>query len=894
MEIKDINEDLNDHVKQAVDYVFDLESSVDKVILVNGNEFRYYKCDVVNRKFSRVFVWFRNNLSDTKTQDKIFSIIGKKSLEDDLKQYSLNDWNLKTFLDKFNSWKILLFKSLSVQIREKFENDEQFKQKLRNWIGYRPELSLSWTWQEERYKKSIRDFCSEALIKELGKGYRVTKSLDSNFWKNYKKDEKYKQKVINTLRNAGISVDIFDKFALEAAYLFLNRILFLRMAEDYGFLPFKIFSPSWIINFYKFNREKSIYHQLSSCLSEIDFHFPIIYKYPLFDNIYFEELSWSKAIIIKIIEEIILFDFSTSDKDLIGKIYEGSIDKNTRKILGQFYTDPIIVRYIIEKLENIDEDKEILDPACGSGTFLKEYYNKVENLMKKKGYSEDDIPEKLKNKIWGFDIDPFAVQLTTIKLIIQNFKKAPKERRIYNINSLVNKLDETYIERLNINNDILAKNFDYIIGNPPFFVVNTTEQPYKNILKTGNYDRIKDQNLNIVSMFLYKYLQKLNKEGQLAFIFPRSLLHVSSFTNIRRNILKKEVQYIYDLGRAFEDVGLQQIILIIKNNKPTNNAIHYGLLSMDYETGNVSELLDYTISQDYIINNIDCVFEVFSGEKNEESISGQKIKSKIINQAKGKNIGSYCVKIQRGLGYQKFSTSSRKNSDDLVIIGGRSIFNYGKKGIDTYKYIPRNKIIKGKMSSKESRNLYKPKIMLQNLFSSKIRIVGFYDNSPIKREKKFNITKNKQEEFNIYILTNDTITNLYVKEEKFARFLLAILTSELVTYYLRDFIFVRQTLTIHLDEKYLKKIPVIVPNENQLKLINQKVIELEKFVSDNQRKTPVSERNIPDWENPDDQRYPEYSKLLNDLNMEIYKLYGLTQAEINYIGKQLNEFDKFY
>ncbi|KKN06549.1 hypothetical protein LCGC14_1076040 [marine sediment metagenome] len=893
IEIKDIDEDLDKHVKQATDYVFDLESSVDKVILANGDEFRFYKCDIITKTYKKILEWKRDELSNEDRQNEIIALISKKHLSDEIKQERLDETTLEIFIKKFNHWKILLFNSLSQEIHYKYAKNEDFKEKIDKWVNFRPELSLEWTWKDETDSTSMNDYFSKALNQELKIKVTVTKSNESKFWKQYK-NPGFKQEIHDALRNSGIAVDLFDKFALESAYLFLIRILFLRMAEDFGFIPYKILTPSWIMNFYKYRREKSIYHQICSCLSEIDYHFPIIYKYPLFDNIYFKDLTWSKVILIKIIEEIILFDFSTSESDLIGKIYEKSIDKNTRKLLGKFYTDPIIVRFMLSKLEEINEDKTVLDPACGSGTFLKEYYQKVQKLMISKGYAQDDIPDILKHQLWGFDIDPFAVQLTSIKIIIQNFKKAPKERNIYNINSLASKLDDSYKKALNTEKDILSERFDYIFGNPPFFVVNTTEQPYKSIIDTGYYNSIKSSNLNIASMFLYRYILQLKQNGQLVFIFPRSMLHINSFENVRKEVLKKKIQYIYDLGKAFEDVGLEQIIVIVKNDDYTDNIIHYGLLNLESTSKEISELIQYEIDQDYIINNKNLVFEVFSGNKTGHPTSGRQIKEKLLRTSNGKNVNDYCTKIQRGLGYQKYAYSKRRNSDDLIIIGGRSIFNYGKKGTETYRYIPKNKVVKAKMSQKASINLYSPKIMLQRLVTSKIRIVGCYDNEPIDIKERFNIQVNKNEKIKIFTLSFDTILTLYLKEEKYARYLLAVLTSELATYYLRDFVFIRQTLTIDLDTIYLEKIPIVEPTDVQLEEITELIKKLEIFVENGQEKSPVSERKRPDWENPEDNLYQKYSNLIDQLNEKIYDLYGLDSTEKDFIKAQINEFDDYY
>ena len=240
---------------------------------------------------------------------------------------------------------------------------------------------------------------------------------------------------------------------------------------------------------------------------------------------------------------------------------------------------------------------------------------------------------------------------------------------------------------------------------------------------------------------------------------------------------------------------MEQLLLILKNEDPSNNQIHYGLLDFDMNNSKIVEKLSYEISQDYFYSSENNVFEVFSGYKPGMATTGKDIKEKMLTLAKGNTVLDYCKDIKRGLGIQKRSSKSRQKKTDFVIIGGRSIFNFGKKGQETYKYVDRTEIIKDNIPIKVKLNLVKPKIMLQNLVSSKIRIVGYYDENPLSADFDIEGTM-----LPIYMLTFDTITNLYLKDLRYARFLLGILLSELITYFLRDIIMVRATLTLHLEE----------------------------------------------------------------------------------------------
>jgi type I restriction-modification system DNA methylase subunit len=73
--------------------------------------------------------------------------------------------------------------------------------------------------------------------------------------------------------------------------------------------------------------------------------------------------------------------------DIVGFIYEDLIPGEERHQLGQFYTPKPIAELIVKWCVRSPDDR-VLDPGCGSGTFLVEAYKRLAELKLKKPWSE--------------------------------------------------------------------------------------------------------------------------------------------------------------------------------------------------------------------------------------------------------------------------------------------------------------------------------------------------------------------------------------------------------------------------------------------------------------------------------------------------------------------------
>ncbi len=149
----------------------------------------------------------------------------------------------------------------------------------------------------------------------------------------------------------------------------------------------------------------------------------------------------------EIIEQLSLFDFAeflTKPEfvvDYLKNFYQEVFHKDLRHDLGEFYTPDWLARYVIN-LSGYDGDidKRILDPACGSGTFLVAVLNKIYEKNKRVKHKEKLIKD-ICNNIVGFDINPVAVLTARTNFLISlsrfDFQKTRLVLPIYLTDSIV-------------------------------------------------------------------------------------------------------------------------------------------------------------------------------------------------------------------------------------------------------------------------------------------------------------------------------------------------------------------------------------------------------------------------------------------------------------------------
>jgi hypothetical protein len=304
---------------------------------------------------------------------------------------------------------------------------------------------------------------------------------------------------------------------------------------------------------------------------------------------------------------------------------------------GIFYTPQFIVKYIVKNTvgafsKNSTPNKvsklRILDPACGSGSFLLgaytyllkwhlDYYLKLKNKNKENIYESKNgewhltIQEKkriLQQNIYGVDIDPQAVEVTKLSLLLKVLEgenkdamsaqqKLIKEKALPDLddnikcgNSVISseiynnkeiKLSTEDRRKMNVFDwndefkEIMTNGgFDVVIGNPPYVRQERIKEikPYlKDHYET--YSGVAD----LYVYFFEKGLKLLSEGGIFSFICSKQFIRANYGANLRKYILKHDLmKYIdYTESNVFSDAKVDPCVTVIKNTtpKPKGNVI---------------------------------------------------------------------------------------------------------------------------------------------------------------------------------------------------------------------------------------------------------------------------------------------------------------------------------
>jgi SAM-dependent methyltransferase len=98
-------------------------------------------------------------------------------------------------------------------------------------------------------------------------------------------------------------------------------------------------------------------------------------------------------------------------RDILKILYQGLVPKRLRHNLGEYYTPDWLAERLIDMtvVGDLKPTDKILDPACGSGTFLVLCIRKMREYARKKMLPESEVLDKILLNVVGFDLNPLAV-----------------------------------------------------------------------------------------------------------------------------------------------------------------------------------------------------------------------------------------------------------------------------------------------------------------------------------------------------------------------------------------------------------------------------------------------------------------------------------------------------
>jgi len=385
----------------------------------------------------------------------------------------------------------------------------------------------------------------------------------------------------------------------EAVLRLLNRLIFIRTAEDREVEENRLQS---LVRVLKDKKQIQILdRELASLFRELDG----IYNSELFARHFSEELQIPPTELEEIInglyqKDFVRYNFNALEADVLGTAYEqylGHIvaesetethveEKRTkRKSQGIYYTPAFVTKYIVQQTvgKYLDENgynpskpPRVLDMACGSGSFLIEAFDVIDDFVAKqrgqaqKGevdfYDRARQLEVLQNCIFGVDKDKQAVEVARLNLLLRGLhsrEKLPMLENIVNTDSLQN---ETY--PFHFSKIMQEGGFDVIIGNPPYVRQETLGEEFKTYAKQ-NFETF----AGTADLYIYfiEQAHKLLKPNGLFGMIVSNKWMKSSYGKALREFLAREstILEIIDFGElpVFENAATFPVIILTRKAK---------------------------------------------------------------------------------------------------------------------------------------------------------------------------------------------------------------------------------------------------------------------------------------------------------------------------------------
>lgn len=197
---------------------------------------------------------------------------------------------------------------------------------------------------------------------------------------------------------------------------------------------------------------------------------------------------------------------------------------NTLKEHGQFLTPPTVARYMAKRLGQIQDGASLLEPACGSGVLVCAL---IERLIVEKN--------PLEISVTAYETDKELAELSRRILRLAS-QKAEKEKiklhwQVFQEDFILACLPEEQ-PSLFTSSESRQKTFDFVLGNPPYFKLNTEDARVKAVSGKLN------GHTNIYTLFMALSAKLLSPQGKGCFIVPRSFCSGVYFSEFRRDLLK--------------------------------------------------------------------------------------------------------------------------------------------------------------------------------------------------------------------------------------------------------------------------------------------------------------------------------------------------------------------
>ena len=450
-------------------------------------------------------------------------------------------------------------------------------------------------------------------------------------------------------KNIALRNKDLDIYSLNTAVqVIIDRIIFLRIAEDrnmekYGLLREGI-------------KKEEVYQNLNKIFLKANdkYNSGLFKPEKWISELEIDDKTFQN-IIKNLYEPDCPYELSVMPIEILGNIYEQFLGKTirlttshqakveekeeVRKAGGVYYTPQYIVNYIVkntvgEKIKSLDLSKDpkltILDPACGSGSFLVGAYSFLLEKYLENFTDPKRLDKSLKNgliyqvsvntyrlsikvkqnillrHIFGVDIDNQAVEVTKLSLLLKlmedentesadtlfkhsDLKLLPDlQNNIKCGNSLIGSdfykdkelslFGKEEIRKMNtfdwekeFSEIFKDGGFDCVIGNPPYVRQEILGEEFKAYAKE-HYKNTFSGTADLYVYFIEKSLSLLSDKGLYSIIVANKWMRANYGESLRKFLKSKRIFEIIDFGDlpVFKNATTYPCILKANNAKPQN------------------------------------------------------------------------------------------------------------------------------------------------------------------------------------------------------------------------------------------------------------------------------------------------------------------------------------
>jgi type I restriction-modification system DNA methylase subunit len=750
------------------------------------------------------------------------------------------------------------------------------------WLSKQETISRRLDIEAEKVGRKIKRLpVSQNLFDDL-------KRWRENLFKNYK------------AFNLGYSAAQIDESVLRL----LNRLIFIRTAEDREVEENRLQSLVRVLKDKK--QIQTLDREITSLFRELDG----IYNSELFARHFSEELQIPPTELEEIISGLYdknytRYNFNALEADVLGTAYEqylGHIvaegetethveEKRTkRKSQGIYYTPAFVTKYVVQQTvgKYLDENgyspskpPRVLDMACGSGSFLIEAFDVVDNYVAKqrgqaqKGevdfYDRARQLEVLQSCIFGVDKDKQAVEVARLNLLLRGLhsrEKLPMLENIRHGNSLVSgtqeelepffgeewKAKEPFNWEWEFKSVLQNGGFDLIIGNPPY--VNVFNLPPADVdFYEKRYTTFKNK-YDLYGFFMEKAVDLLKEGGLLGFITSRTWFSIDSFSRLREFLLNsgRIIQIAVTPSQTFANATVETAILLFQKDSDNNRRMN-----------NVIDIVEYNEETEQFEKRQEISQRVFSEHPKQlinlewSSSTNTVFERMKVDSIELSQIASFSLGIKTS-DNDKFIFNRKQKEVDKPVLRGRDIYNYRIEPNGLWlRYIPDEiKKLHGARPRDPNSFFRQEKIVLREI--SKQEIIAAYDTES-------------------YLILDTANVIFTEKDNPYSlKYLLALLNSKLINWWYGS-----QFKGLHVKLNELAIIPVhkIDFENSKSKIVHDEIVKLveKMLILQKERQAVRPEDNLDNARNLD----RKIKEVDTEINEKIFKLYGLSDEEIKIV-----------